>query len=133
MPDCDGNYKFITLKQFKMKNLFVTTVFFLLAISIQAQDKNAKAIIEVDGVCMMCKERIEKAAIKTKGVKSAVWNVETHMLSLIFDERKTTLDTIHQRIADVGHDTEKVTATEKAYNSVHNCCRYRDEAVVDEH
>lgn len=116
-----------------MKNLFVTTVFFLLAISIQAQDKNAKAIIEVDGVCMMCKERIEKAAIKTKGVKSAVWNVETHMLSLIFDERKTTLDTIHQRIADVGHDTEKVTATEKAYNSVHNCCRYRDEAVVDEH
>ena len=28
-----------------------------------AQDKNARASMEVDGVCGMCKERIEKAAI----------------------------------------------------------------------
>ena len=48
-----------------------------------AQNKNAKVTIEVDGVCMMCKNRIEKACLKTKGVKSAVWNVETHNLSLI--------------------------------------------------
>ena len=27
-----------------------------------AQNKNAKASIEVDGVCGMCKERIEKAS-----------------------------------------------------------------------
>ena len=40
---------------------------------------------------MMCKERIEKASIKTKGVKSAVWNVKTHELKLIFDARKTDL------------------------------------------
>ena len=54
-----------------------------------AQNKNAKATIEVDGVCMMCKNRIEKACLKTKGVKSAIWNVETHNLSLIYDERKS--------------------------------------------
>ena len=30
-----------------------------------AQNKNAKATLEVDGVCMMCKTRIEKASIKT--------------------------------------------------------------------
>ena len=34
-----------------------------------AQNKNAKAAIEVDGVCMMCKNRIEKACLKIKGVK----------------------------------------------------------------
>ena len=59
-----------------------------------AQNKNAKASMEVDGVCDMCKERIEKAAIRTKGVKSAVWNVDTHELKLIYDERKTDLKTI---------------------------------------
>ena len=48
-----------------------------------------KAAIEVDGVCMMCKNRIEKACLKTKGVKSAIWNVETHNLNLIYDERKS--------------------------------------------
>lgn len=98
-----------------------------------AQNKNAKASIEVDGVCMMCKDRIEKAAIRTKGVKSAIWNVKTHELKLIFDERKTNLETISKKIVAVGHDTKKLKATDEAYNSVHPCCKYRDEDVVDDH
>lgn len=105
----------------------------LFAVSLQAQNKNAKATLEVDGVCMMCKERIEKAAIRTKGVKSAVWNVQTHQLKMIYDERKTDLATIEGNIAAVGHDTKNVTATLEAYNSVHACCRYRDEGVKLDH
>lgn len=104
----------------------ITTVTF-------AQNKNAKASIEVDGVCLMCKERIEKAAIRTKGVKSAIWNVETHVLKLIYDERKTSLDTIKQSIVAVGHDTKDLKATDEAYNSVHPCCKYRDEEVQNDH
>jgi copper chaperone CopZ len=106
--------------------LLVTTVTF-------AQNKNAKASIEVDGVCGMCKERIEKAAIRTKGVKSAVWNVDTHELKLIYDERKTDLKTISKKIAEVGHDTKEIKATDEAYKSVHPCCKYRDKEVVDDH
>ncbi len=98
-----------------------------------AQNKNAKSTIEVDGVCMMCKERIEKAAVRTKGVKSAVWNVETHELSLIYDERKTDLSTISQSIANVGHDTKTIIATEEAYEAVHPCCKYRDNDVKKDH
>jgi copper chaperone CopZ len=98
-----------------------------------AQEKNAKASIEVDGVCGMCKERIEKAAIRTKGVKSAVWSIETHELSLIYDARKTNLDSISKKIAAVGHDTKRFTATEEAYNAIHECCKYRDETVKSEH
>ena len=104
-----------------------------MSISSYAQDKNAKASIEVDGVCLMCKERIEKASIKTKGVKSAVWNVKTHELSLIYDERKTDLNTIQEGIAAVGHDTKEIVATDEAYASVHPCCKYREEAVQDDH
>ena len=98
-----------------------------------AQDKNAKASIEVDGVCGMCKVRIEKAAVRTKGVKSAVWNVDTHELKLIYDARKTNLDSISKRIAAVGHDTKVYKATDEAYNSVDPCCKYRDEQVVKDH
>ncbi|MCB0382958.1 MAG: cation transporter, partial [Psychroserpens sp.] len=86
-----------------------------------------------DGVCLMCKERIEKAAIRTKGVKSAIWNVDTHELKLIYDARKTNLDAITQSIVAVGHDTKEVKATEEAYNSVHPCCKYRDEDVQNDH
>ena len=98
-----------------------------------AQNKNAKATVEVDGVCLMCKDRIEKAAIRTKGVKSAVWNVQSHELKLIYDARKTDLNAIENKIAAVGHDTKSVIATDEAYESVHPCCKYRDEEVRDDH
>lgn len=98
-----------------------------------AQNKNAKVSLEVDGVCMMCKSRIEKASYKTKGVKSAVWDVKTHELKLVFDERKTDLATIKKNIVAVGHDTKELKATDEAYNSVHPCCKYRDEDVKADH
>lgn len=106
--------------------LLVTTTTF-------AQNKSAKASIEVDGICVMCKERIEKAAIRTKGVKSAVWNVDTHELKLIFDERKTDVTAISKNLASVGHDTKAIKATEEQYQSVHPCCKYRDDEVVKDH
>ena len=115
-----------------MKKVLVLTIM-LLGVTSFAQNKNAKASLEVDGVCLMCKERIEKASVKTKGVKSAVWNVKTHELKLIFDERKTSLETIQKNIVAVGHDTKDLKATEEAYNSVHPCCKYRDEDVKKEH
>ena len=98
-----------------------------------AQNKNAKATVEVDGVCNMCKERIEKAAIKAKGVKVANWDVNTHELKLIYDERKTSLNAIQQSVADAGHDTKEIKATDAAYHSLHTCCLYRDDAVKDDH
>ncbi len=116
-----------------MKKYIIILLITIVGVTATAQDKNARATIEVDGICGMCKKRIETAAIKTKGVKSAVWNVETKKCSLIFDERKTSLTTISQSIADVGHDTKEIKATDEAYNSVHACCLYRDEDVKKEH
>lgn len=116
-----------------MKKVLIMVIVMLVSITSFAQNKNAKASLEVDGVCLMCKERIEKAAIRTKGVKSAIWNVETHELKLIYDERKTSLDTIKQSIVAVGHDTKDLKATDEAYNAVHPCCRYRDAEVQNDH
>ncbi|WP_435578886.1 heavy-metal-associated domain-containing protein [Gilvibacter sp.] len=98
-----------------------------------AQNKNAKASIEVDGVCGMCKARIEKAAVQTIGVKRAVWNMETHQLSLIFNEKKTSIDAIEKSVAAVGHDTPNQKATDAAYGTLDPCCQYRDPAVVEDH
>ena len=64
----------------------------LVGLSAEAQKKkkNLKVAIEVDGVCMMCKKRIEKAALNSKGVKFATWDIKTHKLSLIIDEKSLT-------------------------------------------
>ncbi len=115
-----------------MKQFITILTLFLMNFAF-AQDKNARARMEVDGVCGMCKERIEKAAIKTKGVKSAVWSIETHELDLIYDARKTNTDSISNNIAAAGHDTKVIKATEEAYLSVHECCRYREDEVQKDH
>jgi cation transport ATPase len=115
-----------------MKKVIIVLVLLVSTVAF-AQNKNERASLEVDGVCLMCKDRIEKAAIRTKGVKSAIWNVDTHELKLIYDARKTNLDSISKKIVAVGHDTKTLKATEEAYNSVHPCCKYRDDEVQEDH
>ena len=115
-----------------MKRIIGIAIFFI-SICGFAQNKNATATIEVDGVCGMCKERIEKASIKTKGVKSAIWNVETHELKLIYNEGKTDLTSIQQQIADSGHDTPAIKAKEEVYENIDPCCKYRDPQVIEDH
>mgnify|MGYP002633942527 CR=1 FL=1 len=115
-----------------MKKLSLITML-LIGIATFAQNKNEKASLEVDGVCLMCKSRIEKACLNTKGVKSAVWDVKTHELKLIFDGRKTNVKTIQSSVVAVGHDTKDLKATDKAYATVHPCCQYRDEDIKDDH
>lgn len=92
-----------------------------------AQDKNKKMTFEVNGRCEMCKMRIEKAALGVSGVKYATWDIPTHQLSLVMDERKTNSMEIKSAIAAVGHDTKELKATEEAYMSVHPCCKYRED------
>ena len=116
-----------------MKKTIALLVLLFVGVTTFAQNKNAKASIEVDGVCGMCKDRIEKACFKIKGVKSAIWSVETHELQLIYNEAKTNLNEIHTSIAAVGHDTKDLKATDEAYATVHPCCQYRDEAVKEDH
>jgi len=116
-----------------MKKIITITLMLFIGLTAFAQNKNAKASLEVDGVCLMCKKRIENACFKTKGVKSAIWNVESHELKLIFDERKTNLETIEKNIVAVGHDTKQLKATDEAYNLVHPCCKYRDEEIIENH
>lgn len=125
-----------------MKKIFITLAIILAGFTVQAQevkkDKNAKVSIKVDGICGMCKKRIETAALKTKGVKFAIWSPTTHQLNLIMDERKTDVKTIQDNVLEVGHDIlleddKKIVAKTEAYESVHPCCKYRDEEIIKDH
>ena len=111
-----------------MKNKILGLILLLIAFSTQAQEKknkNAKFTIEVNGNCDMCKKRIEKAAFETKGVKSAVWDIETHQLNLILNKEKSSLLAVQQNIAKAGHDTKDAKASDVDYDNLHGCCRYQ--------
>ena len=116
-----------------MKKVMIVLVLLLATSMTFAQEKNKKVSMEVDGVCEMCKIRIEKAALGVKGVKYALWDIPSHQLSLIMDERKTNTMEVKTALVAVGHDTKELKATEDAYNKVMPCCKYRDEEVVKNH
>jgi len=118
------------------KAVFIFSIF-LIGFSTRGQQvekkKNAKIAFEVDGICGMCKKRIETAALKTKGIKFAIWDVKTHQLNVILNEQKTSLKILKTNISSAGHDIKGFIATEEAYASVHPCCKYRDNKIVLEH
>ncbi len=80
----------------------------------------------VNGACGMCKTRIEATALKVKGVNSASWDRETHMLTLSTDPEKFKSHKLHYKIASVGHDTREMLAPDPVYNALPQCCKYRD-------
>ena len=84
---------------------------------------------KVFGNCNMCKARIEKA-IKIDGVSYAKWNKSSKMLKVAFDTTTVTGDSLQQRIAAVGHDTEKFKAQDSVYEDLPGCCLYRDNATT---
>ena len=114
-----------------MKRGILGLIMMLLMTVSFAQEKNKKMSFEVDGKCEMCKARIEKAALGVKGVKYALWDIPSHELSLIIDERRTDPMKIKTALVGVGHDTKELKATDEAYDSVHPCCKYRDDDTDD--
>ena len=120
----------ITIKKIKieiMKKIIAIVLLVFVGFTTQAQvkkNKNAKYVTEVNGNCEQCQKRIQKAAFSVEGVKSAVWNIQTHQLSVILNEEKCSLLDVKKAIAKVGHDTDEVRAKDEDYESLHHCCLY---------
>jgi Cu(I)/Ag(I) efflux system membrane fusion protein len=84
------------------------------------------AMIKVQGLCEMCKDRIEEAAKSVSGVTSAVWDQQSKQLHLNFDPSATSVDAVSKAVAKAGHDNETYKADDKVYNALPECCRYRE-------
>ena len=111
-------------------NTFLLSLFVgFFAINTQAQDQaRAKvhtAEFEVEGVCGMCKQRIEIAAL-IKGVKMAEWDKDTGILVVVYNHKKTNEESIMQAVVEHGHDTKKLKASDETYSKLPGCCQYRD-------
>jgi copper chaperone CopZ len=106
-----------------MKNLFFLTAFLLLVFSLTSNAQVITSEFIVAGKCDMCQKRILDAT-DLKGVKSAEWSPETQVLKITYKADKISLQEICQSISLVGHDTEYVLTSDKAYENLHNCCLY---------
>mgnify|MGYP002072654091 FL=1 len=118
-------------KKFNMFHIrYMMLVLFLTAgYTLQAKDNmqlpsDTTITFRVSGACSMCKDRIEKAA-KMKGVHTAVWDEESHYLTLQYNPQKVTLEKIENSIIAAGHDLDDRKAADVVYNKLPDCCLYR--------
>ncbi len=87
--------------------------------------KDTSISFKVFGACVQCKARIEATA-KIKGVRSAVWDVDTKQLALVYNSSAVALEKIQNRIVAVGHDLENKKSKQSVYNDLPACCHYRE-------
>lgn len=117
-----------------MKNIILAFIsVFIVLMMMSSEDvnaqKSASKVVQTDsvfvaGVCDMCKERIENAAL-IKGVKKATWNKKNQYLTIIYKPSKVSLDKIEDEIVKAGHDTKSKTALDKNFDKLPACCDYR--------
>ena len=108
------------------KILFILLLVPVFSFSQQEKSKTSRAQFTVLGQCEMCKDRIGKATFKIKGVKYSSWSIPKNKLSIIYNSNKVSLNDIKNQIAETGHDTDEVLATDEAYENLHHCCKYRE-------
>lgn len=111
-----------------MKTLQIIAILIFAGIFSHAEARDKKIVndtLQVKGVCSMCKDRIENAAL-IKGVKLAEWNKETKVLKLVYRSDKTNKKAITKAILETGYDVGKQKADSEAYAKLPDCCKYRD-------
>ena len=116
------------------KNIFLivfTLTFFTFFATAQKQTHNIdnkteikKEVFTVYGNCGMCERTIEGSLKDVEGITLADWDTETDQMTVRFNPEKITLNTIKQKIADVGYDSDTHRAKEEIYNNLHGCCQY---------
>ncbi|SOD11506.1 Copper chaperone CopZ [Pedobacter xixiisoli] len=101
--------------------MIAVVVFTMLGTAAFAQTKTDK--IKVLGNCGMCKKRIE-TGLKDAAITSATWDKDNKFLTVSYDSTKISNEKIQQKIAALGHDTDKAKAKNEVYDKLPGCCKY---------
>ena len=88
-----------------------------------AQSKKAEVKIKTSAVCNMCKKTIERDLSYEKGVKESSLDVESQVLTVVYNPEKTDVEKIRKALTNIGYDADSLTANPKAYDNLDDCCK----------
>jgi mercuric ion binding protein len=79
--------------------------------------------IKTSAVCDMCKETLEKAMAFEKGVKDSNLDVDSKILTVKYDPKKTSPEKIKKAIILTGYAADEMPADSAAYEKLDPCCK----------
>lgn len=86
-------------------------------------DKGYKIEIKTSAVCEMCKEAIESDLVFEKGVKEVNLDVDSKILTVVYNQKKTDPETIRKRVTKVGYHADEHVRDSTAYDNLPLCCK----------
>lgn len=110
----------------KSISIYTLLLFILALISYtsKAQDNKTEEIkIKTSAMCDMCKTTIEKDLAFEKGIKNSTLDVDSKIITVVYNPKKTTPDKIRMAISKIGYDADEVPADTKAYKQLNSCCK----------
>ena len=106
-----------------MKSITLVLTILFAGFFFTAKAANDTLKIKTSAQCDDCKERIENKLNFTKGVKSAVLDLKTKEVTVIYNSEKIKPEEIKSAITKTGYDADDLPADENAYNKLPKCCQ----------
>lgn len=107
-------------------------LFFISILSINAQGKK-EIQIKTSAQCEMCKDRIEKALSYEKGIYSSNLDLNTKVVTVVYNPKKNSPDKIRLAISKVGYQADDIKADPFAYEALPPCCKLPEDKNHQEH
>jgi periplasmic mercuric ion binding protein len=104
-----------------MKKLIFILIAMMGSHFVSAQTDSVK--IMTSALCSECKERIEHDLSFEKGVKSSSVDLDSNVVTVIYNSKKTDPQKIRLAITKIGYDADTLKADLKAFNKLPECCR----------
>jgi len=86
---------------------------------------------KVHGNCARCKRKIEDSVTNIGGISTGQWNAATGEMTVTFNANLISLDSIKQRIANAGYDSDTHKAKDEVYNLLPATCKYERPTKVE--
>jgi mercuric ion binding protein len=103
-----------------MKNIILIIMLFI-AITAKAQTDTVR--IQTSAQCETCKKTLEGDLSFEKGVKKSLLDLDTKILTVIYNPEKTNVDKIRIAVTKSGYDADSIPADPKAYKHLPDCCK----------
>lgn len=106
------------------KRVNLTLAILLFSIISFAQNSKKEVIkIQTSGQCEMCKESIEKVLAYERGVVKFEYDTKTAIVSVEYNNTKTSPEKIRKAITEIGYDADDEKANPVAYSKLKDCCK----------
>jgi copper chaperone CopZ len=113
-----------------MKKLKIIIILMLLTVIVRAQTDTIQ--IHTSAICNMCKKTIENDMSFEKGVKKATLDVDSKILTVVYNPEKTNAEKIRITVTKSGYDADSLKADEKAFRRLPDCCKGPDHGIHQE-